>query len=411
MTGTAGLPAGGYLDQESLLERILGHIAHSTTDLASRTWREPVEHYRSPVRLAEEVELVLRRRPVPFCPSAALPDPRSYLARDSAGVPVVAVRGRDGAARAFRNACRHRGAVLVSGSGCATSLVCPYHGWTYRLDGTLRHVPDEHGFPELDKDMRGLVELDVTEHGGLVWVNQDGAGTGPEGVRQLPELLRPGETLVDSADFLVDANWKVLAEGFLEGYHLRATHHDTFLPFGYDNLTVVEHSGPHSRVTFPFRRVETLRDQKPGQRSLEGAVTTVDHVFPNVIVARLSHHTTMVVLEPVTVDRTREFVYQLTSTAHGTSRGSDARRDRDFVAAGAAEDLEVAVAVQHGLASGANEFLEFGRFEGAITHFHDQLDQALRTAGTGPRTSGLRTAGTSRWSSRIPRSAAPRTTP
>ena len=76
MTDTAA-GVGGYLDQESLLQRILGHIADQTTDMASRTWREPVEHYRSPRRLAEEVDLVLRRRPVPFCPSAALPDPRS----------------------------------------------------------------------------------------------------------------------------------------------------------------------------------------------------------------------------------------------------------------------------------------------------------------------------------------------
>ena len=116
-------------------------------------------------------------------------------------------------------------------------------------------------------------------------------------------------------------------------------------------------------------------------------MTTVDHLFPNVIVARLSHHTTMVVLEPVTVDRTREFVYQLSGKAHGTSGASDARRDRDFVAVGAAEDLAVAAAVQHGLASGANEFLEFGRFEGAITHFHQQLDQALRHEGTEPSSS------------------------
>ena len=96
----------------------------------------------------------------------------------------------------------------------------------------------------------------------------------------------------------------------------------------------------------------------------------------------MSHHITMVVPEPVSVDRTREFVYQLASKARRTSGASDAQRDRDFVAVGAAEDLAVAVAVQHGLASGANEFLEFGRFEGAITHFHDQLHQALRDAGT-----------------------------
>jgi hypothetical protein len=133
----------------------------------------------------------------------------------------------------------------------------------------------------------------------------------------------------------VDVNWKVFTEGFLEGYHLRATHRDTFLPFGYANLTIVEHNGPHSRVTFPFRRIEALRDQPAGQRPIEGVVTTVDHLFPNVIVARLSHHTTVVVVEPVAVDRSILVTYRLTNRAGDGGRGrdrdragDDARRDR-----------------------------------------------------------------------------------
>jgi phenylpropionate dioxygenase-like ring-hydroxylating dioxygenase large terminal subunit len=367
----------GYLGDQELIERIFEHLDHGTTDTCEGTWREPVDHYRSPERLSSEIVQILRQRSVVFCPSVVIPDTGSYLARDAAGVPVVVIRGNDGEVRAFRNACRHRGTSLVSGEGCARSFSCPYHGWLYRLDGSLRHVPDEYGFPGLDKATRGLVALDAFEHGGLVYVNQDGHDTDLRNASLLPELLGSDQVLLDSSETLVEANWKVLTEGFLEGYHLRATHRQTFLPFGYDNLTVVEHSGPNSRVTFPFRRVEDLRDRPRTERSAIGAVTVVDHLFPNVIVARLSHHTTVVVLEPVAVDRTRLVTYQLSSRPPDRGGAADARRDFDFVKLGAAEDRDVALAVQRGLASGANEFLEFGSFEGAIAHFHRQLARAF----------------------------------
>jgi hypothetical protein len=195
--------------------------------------------------------------------------------------------------------------------------------------------------------------------------------------------------LLGAAEFPIDANWKVLTEGFLEGYHLRATHRTTFLPFGYDNVTVVEHSGANSRVTFPFRRIESLRDVSDADRILDGAVTVVDHVFPNVVVARLSHHTTVVVIEPESTDRTRFVTYQLSNPRPHEDSTTAARRDAEFVRLGAIEDLGVALNVQRGLAGGANEFLEFGRFEGALTHFHKHLTALLdhrsaRRDETGP---------------------------
>ncbi len=101
--------------------------------------REPVENYRSPERFAAELYL-LRRHPTPFCPSATLPDVGSCVSREAAGTPLVAVRGADGEVNVFRNACRHRGTQVASGSGCAKAFVCGYHGWTYGLDGNLRQV-------------------------------------------------------------------------------------------------------------------------------------------------------------------------------------------------------------------------------------------------------------------------------
>jgi phenylpropionate dioxygenase-like ring-hydroxylating dioxygenase large terminal subunit len=160
-------------DDQSVAQRVLDHIANGTTDLGQTVWREPVANYRSPDRLKGEIETVLRRTPTAFCPSAALPEVGSYVAREAAGIPIVAVRGSDGKVRAFRNACRHRGMQVATGSGCARAFVCRYHGWTYSLEGRLRHIPHEEGFPGFDKETHPLVPVRAVERLGLVFVTQD----------------------------------------------------------------------------------------------------------------------------------------------------------------------------------------------------------------------------------------------
>jgi hypothetical protein len=153
----------------------------------------------------------------------------------------------------------------------------------------------------------------------------------------------------------------------------------SFYPYGIDNLTVVEHSGPNSRVTFPFRRIEKLAAVAPEERRVEGLLTYVYHLFPNVLVTVLSRHTNLVVLDPLAVDRTRLVTYSLTNRgADEQGDAESAQRDREFVnQTGAREDLAVVVAIQRGLASGANEFFTFGRFEAAIARFHETLAGVL----------------------------------
>jgi len=366
-------------DDRSVIQRILDHIDNDTTDVSETVWREPVEHYRSPERFAAELALVLRRFPTPFCPSAALPETGSFVARDAAGISILAVRGNDGRVRAFRNACRHRGTQLVDGSGCEKAFVCPYHGWTYGLDGALRHVPDEDGFPGLEKSTRGLVPVETAETSGLVFVTQDAPGARLEA---LPPLIPSDRRLVGTFARDVPANWKVVVEGFLEGYHIRSTHQQTFYPVQFDNLNVVETFGRNSRVTFPYRAINKLRAIPPEERSVEGKLTYVYHLFPNAIVATFPTFMAMVVLEPLAIDRTNIITYALTKDGDGPVAGDSAgQRPSEFVDAGAVEDRAMACAVQRGLASGANEFLEFGRFEGAIGRFHRTLRDALAGAG------------------------------
>ena len=368
-------------DDTSVAKRILEHIERGTTDTGAEVWREPVANYRSTQRFAAELAC-MRRVPTPLCPSAALPEAGSYVAREAAGVPLVVVRGADRKVRAFRNACRHRGTQVASGSGCAKSFVCPYHAWTYELDGRLRHVPHAEGFPGLDKKRHGLVPVHAEERLGLVFVSQEEKISAPD---KLPTLIRPQQQLFAVTEQDYEVNWKILLEGFIEGYHIRFTHPGSFFPYGFDNLNLIDFYGRSSRVTYPFQRIKKLAALPSAKRRVEGLLTYVYHLFPNVLVTILSRHTNVVVLEPLAVDRTRQITYALTNGL-GRAALAEAQRDREFVGTtGAVEDRRVVTAIQRSIGSGANEAFTFGHFESAIVHFHRSLGALLKpSAGIAP---------------------------
>jgi choline monooxygenase len=367
------------LNDQDVIDRIFDHIDNKSTDLGDGIWREPTDNYRSPERFARELQL-LRRLPVPFCPSAALPESGSYVARTAAGTPLFAVRGEDGLVRVFRNACRHRGMQVAEGSGCKRVFVCPYHAWSYGLDGHLKYVPGADGFPGVDPQQHGLVPVTTQERGGLVFVTQDGELS--EGVLEgMPDILSPDQKVFDKSEFTDNANWKLIAETSMEGYHIKSLHNRSFYPYGMDNVNVVETYGKNSRITFPFRRIEKLRDVPRDERRFEGMVTYVYQLFPNTHVSFLSDHSLMIILEPVTPSRTRYEIYRLSNADRPESQQSadKATRDADFIKkAGLQEDRDAACSIQASLASNANRHFTFGQFEKANAHFHQGLSELLK---------------------------------
>ena len=365
-----------------LLDHILNHVDNGTTDLGDEDWFEPVENYTSPLRFDAERRL-MRRLPIPFCPVAALPNAGSYVARASAGVPLVVVRGLDGSIRAFRNACRHRGMQLADGSGCTKIFRCNYHGWAYRLDGRLEYVPHEHGFPDLDKNSNGLVPVHEVEiRSGLVFITQD-EPVGLGALDSLPDLLTENQVLFDSSESVEDINWKLTAEGTLEGYHIKPTHPESFYPYGYDNLNVIETQGPNSRVCFPFRRIEKLRDAPRENLSLDRMVTLVHRIFPFTSINQLSQHCHVSFAEPESATRTRYFNYKFTLPKPNGSAATEeelarAKKDAAFLSdTGNQEDAKVVSDIQAAMGSGANTHYRFGRFESAIHHLHSNLARYL----------------------------------
>jgi choline monooxygenase len=375
-------------DDVEIVRRIFAHIDAGTTDEGD-AWREPVENYLDPIRFTQELE-TLRSFPSVFLPSTAIPNAGDHAERVTFGVPLFAVRDRDGRARVFRNSCRHRGMTVVEGPGCSHALVCRYHGWTYRLDGTLSHVPHAEAFPDLDTSTRGLVEVASREVDGLIVIGPlsppidpqraDAAMAALTDGSPWRDKLLPAERLFAVRPALRAMNWKVLVEQFLEGYHIRTTHKDTFYPIQYDDLNVVEAFGPNTRITFPYKNIERLRDRPESTWNVGHRVTYVYHLFPNVMVATFPNQVLVITIDPIDIDHTTVTIYAMVTrdVAKRVSANPDAAAGaRDLLNEGGVEDNEMSEGVQRGLHAGANEFVEFGRHESAIGRFHTTLDERL----------------------------------
>jgi Rieske 2Fe-2S family protein len=188
--------------------------------------------YIDPQLLAAEQELIFERTWQLAGHVSALPRTGSYVTAQAGTQPVLVIRDEDGALRAYRNVCRHRGSRLLSGSGqCKAAIRCRYHGWTYRLDGSLIGVPEGLGFgKKLDKGALGLMGARVEEMCGLVFVNLDPDATPlAELVGDLPrrlaryriDTLKP---FAVSGGSRQPANWKAVADNYLEGYHIPIAH-------------------------------------------------------------------------------------------------------------------------------------------------------------------------------------------
>ena len=366
----------GVMTDVQVIERVLAHIDNKTTDIGKQTWQEPTAHYESTQRFEQENKL-LKKTPLMMCPSAAIPKHGSYVARDVQGVPLLVVREKNGEAKAFRNACRHRGVKVASGTGRKTSFACPYHAWTYGTDGALKVIPHEQGFPQVKKCDKSLVSVKTFETQGVIFVCLDDENY-IDTLSVLPELVPEGYRLHGQTTADVPANWKTIIESFIEGYHIKATHPKSFFPVQYDNLNVIDHFGPHNRVCYPYRSVEKLRERPKNQWKAENRLTYVDQLLPNVIISTHPGFRVITSIEPIAADKSIQTNFIVTNV--DTSCEEKSRLLEEAIALANSsidEDRAMIYGAQAGLAAKANEHLAFGLYESAIVHFHTNLKKML----------------------------------
>src|SRR5262249_6742395 len=151
--------------------KLLGYLDTKTTALADAVYRNPVADYTCPAQSARERDVFFRRGPFAVGLSCLLPKPGDYMTHDYSGVPMLLARDDGGVLRGFLNVCRHRGARVAEGCGNGRRFSCPYHAWTYGLDGRLVARPDEPSFAEVARTSSGLREVPVREKHGMIWAS------------------------------------------------------------------------------------------------------------------------------------------------------------------------------------------------------------------------------------------------
>lgn len=191
----------------------------------------PFAWYADPAIHAREQERIFRRRWQYVGHTGQLPDPGSLSTGRAGDVPVLLVRNAEGALRAFLNVCRHRGTQLVRADATRASIQCPYHAWTYDLDGRLRSAPRSTAEPGFEMDALGLIPLAVSTWGPFIFVNPDPSAEPLEAtLGRLPELVASAGVDVHELTFhsrsesSYQANWKICCENFLECYHCQVAH-------------------------------------------------------------------------------------------------------------------------------------------------------------------------------------------
>ena len=379
-----------HATQVDLLDEILGLRAERSAYLDESVTYSAASRYLDQDRFQSEQQKLFRRHPLLVAHVCELSGEGDFLRRTVAGVPMLLTRDREGQVNAFYNVCRHRGARLVEAeSGCRHRFTCPYHAWTWDNQGRLIAAPHrEQGFPELAMADYGLKRIDCAEIGGWIWCQLDPDGAGIESF--LAPLAADMRWLA-MQDLVVHAeetrtwqfNWKIGIEGGLEAYHFRVAHAKTIGSLFHDNLSTYRAFGPHIRSILARTSVDALVEKPRAQWRLRDHANVLYNIFPSAAWLVQADHVVLLQFSPLAVDQTQIRIVTLRpAQAEALSEKRQTYWDKNhaLTCRTLAEDFELGESIQAGMALGVNEAVTFGRFEGALHRFNQQVDAGMRTS-------------------------------
>ncbi len=343
----------------------------------SRASTIPARWYTDSAFLEAERMLVFGRTWQAVGRAAAVSEPGGYFSCEITGEPVVVVRGADGRLRAFSNVCRHRGAVMAEGAGRVSVIRCPYHAWTYSLDGRLFGTPEFEGVQNWDPSAVCLPEYAVETWGPFVFVNLErSAEPLREVLGAIPSEIAaigcPFDQMRFSCrrDYIVECNWKVYIDNYLEGYHLPAAHPGLMRELDYAQYRV---------ETFRYysSHIAPIKARSEGERRRYDFADTSQRalyywIFPNFMLNIYPDNLSSNIILPLGPDRT------LTIFEWFSYSGEVGQATIDFSDEIQQEDIRLCESVQRGLRS---RNYSLGRFsvkrENGVHHFHGLLWEFL----------------------------------
>ena len=366
--------------------RLLANVDAGTSDQAPSQMKVPITVYKDADRWETEMEQVFRRSPLCVALSCDVREPGDYDCVEIAGRPIIVVRGDDGVVRSFLNVCRHRGAQVAEGCGRTRRFTCPYHAWVYDTRGSLVGVPGRNTFGEID--VAGLVELPTHERAGVVltvltpdldfdpdeWLaGMDSALA----MLNLEELHRyPVQTRLDSP------NWKLTADGYVDGYHIGYLHSTTIGEKAITNRNTYDYFGPHLRIGFANKPISAIRDRPPEEwPPMFEVMSMVHYVFPNVSISGQPNRPLMVsrLLPGPTPDRsvTQQYHYYRAPIEGDEATVMAEARRKLYAQVTGDEDFATGFKINRSLGAIADGHFRFGRNEGGNQNLHRWIDQLV----------------------------------
>lgn len=346
--------------------------------------------YTAPRWFASDRQHILRRSWQWLCHGEKLRDPGAYVAAEVAGHPIAVVRDRSGALRAFYNVCKHRAHELLSGEGTTANIVCPYHAWSYRLDGSLAAARHTSHLVDFDTSEICLDEVLVEEFAGFVWINLDtsaeplavqSGGLGDEIAHWAPDVEQL--TFAHRLTYDIASNWKNVVDNFLECYHCHVAHEDFVSLVDMDTYEVTTHGIYSSHMAEAGKTDNTAYDVSEA--------TVTDHavwwLWPNTCLMRYPGRGNFIVLNiiPISERRTLETYDFFLETAEPNEAERESIRYLDEVLQ--VEDIGLVESVQRGMETPAftqgrivNDPGGSGLSEHALHHFHGLVLDAYRHA-------------------------------
>lgn len=371
--------------QVELLRRLKGIDPSVPSPLAARTMHNPASYYVDPARFERERLALFRRMPQLIGLSCELAGTGASLTANLGGVPVAIVRQHDGGLRGFVNACRHRGApVITEDHGPRPRLACPYHGWVYDLAGGLlaRPYAEEAFADEAKCDLRPIV---VGEKYGLVLAQLEGQAidvdealhgaqieVGPYGLEEF--------SLVEARETTLHFNWKLVLDTFCESYHIRCLHKHSIAASYLSEVSIFDAFGPHPRMIGLLKSV-LGEIEKPNEADWSFLPhTTAQLIFvPSGLLTYQRDHIELWRLTPLAADRTlvRTCLYAPEAPTNEKA-WSYWRKNLDLLLeVTGREDFPLMAQIHRSLAGGAIDELVYGRNEPALIHLHTSINAAV----------------------------------
>lgn len=377
---------------DAIVKEVEGYIENDTTRLWATEAPQNASNYADSAWLEKE-QRVLRSHPVIVGHSSRIKSRGDFFTHDATGLPIIVVRQEDGSVRALLNVCSHRGArVCTKPEGNSRAFVCPYHAWTYRIDGALRGLPREEGFPNLDKSQYGLQDLPVEERHGFIWVLPT-VGATINVAAHLGALdaeiahYGTGDMVLEREEWLsASMNWKFVLDGFLETYHFSALHSKTIAPYFYANYSPFESFGIHGRmvgVRASFKQLLGKPKDHIETAELIKHFAVNYYIFPNtILVWQGDHFESWTAFPGERPDQCVTHVQSVTPSALAQPE-HDAKWSRNWkimIDTVVAEDWAVSTSIQRSVHATRGNQIIFGRNEPGLQHFHGQLTKHIGEA-------------------------------